>query len=453
MAAEPHTPDVTGEMSQPSAEAPPKRPPILFLIVDCLRADRAFAHTRLAPDGYLANLSRRGFSFTNAVTVAPTTTPAVATMLTGLYPFEHGLRGLLGYARPADVRTIAGALREVGYWTEAEVAGPLVPQLRLFDEFDEYRWLHWREASLHGPRGETIATRIRELQQASQPWFFVVHLWDLHEPRRVPPGFREPALSRTVYDRALAALDARLRALLPDELLKDVLVCIVGDHGENLRLEPRGKPGKAIANLLWWPATRRLAQPVARRLIRRGAQSSSKRLLRLAPRALLTHGHHLLEPLLRVPFVLAGPGVPQGSSAALVSHTDLAPGLSGLAGTWFQGGVGAVGLNFDGGIEPDRRVYLETAWVTPIPGVRQVGVRTPRWKYMELADSGGAAALFDLAADPDERRNVVTNHPEVAEELREDLQAAFAAGRVGDPMSDESTAIVERRLADLGYVE
>src|SRR5437763_10314683 len=236
-------------MSRPTVEET-SRPSILLLIVDCLRADRAFAQARLAPDGYFGRLCERGFSFTSAVTVAPTTTPAVATMVTGLYPFEHGLRGLLGFARPADVSTIGGALRDVGYWTEAEVAGPLVPELKLFDEFDEYRWLHWREASLYGPRAQRIADRIRELRERHRPWFLALHLWELHEPRRVPAGFRGVSLSRTVYDRALAALDGRLAELLPDELVGDAVVCVVGDHGENLRLEPRGKPGKAIANLL-----------------------------------------------------------------------------------------------------------------------------------------------------------------------------------------------------------
>jgi arylsulfatase A-like enzyme len=150
---------------------------------------------------------------------------------------------------------------------------------------------------------------------------------------------------------------------------------------------------------------------------------------------------------------LAGPGIPHGTSAALVSHTDLASTFAELAGGWFQGGAGAAGLPFDGGGDDDRRIFLETAWVTSIPGVHQVGVRTPQWKYMELADNGGAAALFDLIADPSERHNVLAQHADTAEELREDLRAALASARVGDAMSDETASVVERRLADLGYVE
>ena len=112
----------------------------------------------------------------------------------------------------------------------------------------------------------------------------VFHVWDLHEPRQVPvaqPG--ASSLSRTVYDRALAALDARLAELLPDDVLAGVSICLVGDHGENLRFEPRGKFGKGIANLLWWKPTKRLAQPLTRRFIAFGARRSSKWPLRLAP--------------------------------------------------------------------------------------------------------------------------------------------------------------------------
>jgi arylsulfatase A-like enzyme len=425
-------------------------PSILFLIVDCLRADRASAQADLANEGFLARLLRTGYSFTNAVTVTPTTTPAVASMLTGCYPFEHGVRGLSGFTLPAEIPTLARSLRELGYRTEAYASGPLRPELKLFEEFDHYEWVRPKLVTLHGAGAELLTSRIRELDRNQRPWFLLYHIWDLHEKRRIPPGFSGSSLSRTLYDRALAALDERLTALLPPDVLDGTIICLVGDHGENLNLEPRGRFGSAIGRLLWWKPTRGLLQPIAKKAIARGARSRSKRLLRLAPRALFTHGHHLLDPLLRVPLVLAGGGLPIGASSVLVTHTDLAPALVSLAGGWFGGGVGAQPLSYDGSGDPERRVFLETAWVTALPGVRQIGLRTHRWKYFELAD-GEAPALFDLESDPRERRNVVDRFPEVASALGGEVHAAFAAERLGDRMSDEHRDLVERRLMDLGY--
>ena len=438
-------------MKANDADIPGGRPPVLLLIIDCLRADRAFQQAELMPTGFLGSLARRGRVFTSAVTVAPTTTPAVASMLTGLYPFEHGLRGLLGFTLPDEIPTVPVALRDVGYWTEADVTGPLLPQLRLFRDFDDFRWANRKEATVHGPRGEALSTRIRAFETLGRPWFSVFHVWDLHEPRQVPGEFRGRALSSTVYDRALAALDARLAELLPESSLENVVVCLVGDHGENLRLEPRGKIGMGFASLLWWKPTKWAAQPVARRVIAHGARSSSKRVLRLAPRALITHGHHLFEPLLRVPYVLAGPGIGAGSSNALVAHIDLAPTLASLAGTWFPGGVGALELPLEGDGDPERRIVLETAWVLPLQGVPQLGLRTRAWKYMEVAD-GSAPALFDLSRDPAERHNLVKELPELARALHDELHAMVTDARLGEQMSKDESELVEGRLEDLGYL-
>jgi arylsulfatase A-like enzyme len=425
--------------------------PILFLVVDCLRADRAYAHGRLAPDGFLGRLMRRGRTHTSAFTVSPSTTTAVTSMVTGRYPFEHGVRGLLGFALPAGVPTVAVALQAAGYRTEADVSGPLVPQVGVFEAFDAQRHTHAREATVHGRRGPELTASVRRLRETHAPWFLLVHLWDLHEPRQVPAGFRGPSLSRTVYDRALGALDLRLNVLLPDELLDGVVVCLVGDHGENLRLEPRGKVGKGFANLLWWRPTKRFAQPLAERYIDFGARRPSKWPLRVAPRALITHAHHLFDPLVQVPVVLAGPGIDAGMSDALVSHVDLAPTFAGLAGAVFDGGAWSMPLPLDDGGDPERSLFLETPWATPIAGRRQLGLRTRRWKYMELAD-GSSRALFDLARDPRERRNLARRHADVAEELHERLRGALEAPQTAELLSDEAAAFVEQRLRELGYL-
>jgi arylsulfatase A-like enzyme len=151
--------------------------------------------------------------------------------------------------------------------------------------------------------------------------------------------------------------------------------------------------------------------------------------------------------------MLAGPDTAVGSSDALVAHVDIAPTLAALGGTWFPGGVGALGLPLQGGGgDPERRIVLETAWVTALQGVPQMGIRTPSWKYMEVV-GGTAPALFDLSRDPAERHNLVEELPERAREFRDELHAMVADARLGERMSEDETELVARRLEDLGYLE
>jgi arylsulfatase len=62
------------------------------------------------------------------------------------------------------------------------------------------------------------------------------------------------------------------------------------------------------------------------------------------------------------------------------------------------------------------------------PGTRlfKCMVRRDRWKYVWLAN-GGRELLFDLHADPDERRNLFAVQPAVAQALRTHAEATLAA--------------------------
>src|SRR5215211_3558889 len=107
------------------------KPNVLFLMVDCLRADTLWDRERYPSMPHLDRLAERASVFTTAIAAATTTTPSVATMLTGLAPAEHGIRSLLGYKLRPGVRTLADELREAGYYTAAETTGPLFPETEL----------------------------------------------------------------------------------------------------------------------------------------------------------------------------------------------------------------------------------------------------------------------------------------------------------------------------------
>src|SRR3712207_4550548 len=96
------------------------QPNVLFLMVDCMRADILWDRQRYPSVPNLDQLMTRSCSFTEMITAATTTTPSVATLMTGRYPAEHGVRSLLGYKLQPDVKTLPEILREHGYLTIAE---------------------------------------------------------------------------------------------------------------------------------------------------------------------------------------------------------------------------------------------------------------------------------------------------------------------------------------------
>jgi choline-sulfatase len=104
----------------PAASATP--PDILVLTIDSLRADRLGCYTggAHATPGIDA-LAAQGVRFTRAYTASVSTTPANASVLTGLYPARHGLRHDLGGRLDDAVTPLAQRLRDRGYATAAVV--------------------------------------------------------------------------------------------------------------------------------------------------------------------------------------------------------------------------------------------------------------------------------------------------------------------------------------------
>ena len=130
-----------------------------MLVVDCLRADRVGAakpyHRAVAPQ--LEAFASSGVRFTRAFAQASWTRPSVPTLLTGLYPSEHGLGAFLeegdqvtgGTLSPAAV-TIAEAMRALGYATALFAQqNQLAPKFGLDQGFDVYDHKASRAQHIH----------------------------------------------------------------------------------------------------------------------------------------------------------------------------------------------------------------------------------------------------------------------------------------------------------------
>ena len=430
-------------------------PNILFLLVDCLRADRVVgARTAVTP--VLDGLRQHGATFSEVIASASSTTPCVASLFTGLYPFAHGLQALSGLRLRPGVETLAERLAALGYHTLAEATGPLSTQTGIQRGFESFHSRD-RQEYLSGRWGDRLIERLAG-GALPEPWFLFLHVWELHLPRQVPPGFNSRRYGATLYDRALSALDGRLGQVLA-AAGPDTLVLVHGDHGEGLM----DRPWDNWLMALWQPFKSRLPAGMLRAVYGR-MTGLFKRGRRTPKFSGMGHAFELFDYLIRVPLILRGPGVPEGVWVQeQARQVDILPTLIELAAgrqDWAALHGRSLAPALAGAQLPVASAYSEEHGVaTDAHSAGKVSLRRPPYKLVCSGDlNPGSAALFDLAADPDETRSVAAQHPAMVDGLLAEVAALRAGSPTGpaaapELMDDEEMEVISARLRELGYME
>lgn len=388
---------------------------VLLVTIDTLRADALGCYGGPAATPTLDALAREGVRFDLAHAHAVVTLPSHASILTGLYPYQHGIRDNSGYALAAGVPTLATALRERGYATGAFVAA-FVLDARFglnagFQTYDD------RLGSTSGPTDISIPERRADLVVApaldwirAQPgrWFAWVHVFDPHAPYAPPPPFERDYAGRP-YHGEVAYTDAMLGPLFAAarSSARPTLVVATSDHGEGL-----GDHGE------------------------------------------LTHGLFAYEPTLRVPLLVAQLGGSLdgrhggATSAVPARHVDLLPTI--LDALEIDPPAGLPGRSLirapqsDADDEPPS--YFEAMSASLNRGWAPLsGVLAGREKFIDLP----VAEVYDLAADPGEQTNLADREP-VRRRVLQDLFAGFRAAPPGERREIDRDAA--ERLQALGYV-
>jgi hypothetical protein len=143
-------------------------------------------------------------TFPRARTVAPLTLPALASMMTGLYPPQHGVRDDDASALVPAAVTLAESARAAGFDTVAVVPA----EVRALDAALDQGFALWSR-----PESLDAASWLRERDRA-RPFFLWVHL----------PG---------PLARADAGLGELVAALGETGQLDDTLIVLAGTHGES----------------------------------------------------------------------------------------------------------------------------------------------------------------------------------------------------------------------------
>jgi arylsulfatase A-like enzyme/Flp pilus assembly protein TadD len=383
---------------------------VLLITIDTLRADALGSYGGRAATPNLDRLAQGGLRFTFAHAHAVMTLPSHASILTGRYPFEHGVRDNAGYRLDDKADTLAEMARRSGMATGAFVgAFPVDRQFGLTQGFDVYGDVGGGVAqgdfAFTERRAEQVVAEARTwIEKQGGKWFAWVHVFDPHASYTSPPPFDEryrgdPYAGEVAYvDHALGPLlDAVRRSARP------TIVVVTADHGEGL-----GDHGEA------------------------------------------THGTFAYESTLKVPLILAqvGPGADASRGRSIdapVRHVDIVPTIAGLLGMTVPGDLsGRTLLEAETG-EP-RHAYFEA--MTPMlkrGWAPLSGVIAGRNKFIDLP----IEEMYDLAADPREERNLVASAGARVSALAADLRR-FDAVLPGEQKTE--SADVRSRLQALGYV-
>ena len=402
-----------------------RRPSVLLITVDTLRADRvgAYGYDKARTPNMDA-LARDGVLFERAYTPVPVTLPSHSAMLTGLYPMRTGMRDFSGNRLPGQFPTLAEELKKAGYSTGAVVSAAVLDARfglsRGFefylDDFDFSRLADSSLDSIERRADRTVELALQWLRtREDRPVFLWVHLFDPHHPYK-PPAPYDSQFRNRPYDGEIAFTDAQIGRLLgqwkKSGRYDDSLIILAGDHGESL-----GEHGES------------------------------------------THGLFVYNSTLHVPLIIKTPAsmeLPAGRVDAPMSLVDLMPTVLRIAGRRPPAGVQGVSLlpllRGERAAQSRRPIYAET--FVPRLHFNWSELQSVQLRNFHYIDAP-RPELYDISADPAETRNLFEQRGRIAADLRGRLASMIQrhSPPSGETAAEETVldpALMEK-LKSLGY--
>jgi arylsulfatase A-like enzyme/uncharacterized protein HemY len=395
---------------------------VILITLDTCRADRlgcyGFSEIETPTiDGF----AERGIRFEDCISQTPLTLPSHTSIFTGTVPFFHGVRDNGGFIVPPELKTMAEVFKDGGYATAAFVAAYVLDSKwglnqgfdYYFDRFDLSKFEKISLDSVQRPANEVIDEALKWLEANKRKKFFTwVHLYDPHTPYQPPEPFKS-RYAKNPYAGEIAFADSQLARLWgwleSAGLAQNSILVFAADHGESL-----------------------------------GEHRES------------THGFFVYQEAIHVPliFVTPFPKLRRVTSTAVVSLIDVMPTvleMTGLPRPPEVQGQSLVPLFFHPRREASGYAYSETYYPRYHFGWSELrSLQDGRHKLIIAPDR----ELYDLAADPDEARNIAP----VDNRTLASLEAA--AARYIEKFSRNSHQIDVRKideetrekLAALGYI-
>ncbi|TCP63742.1 sulfatase [Baia soyae] len=448
---------------------------IILIAIDTLRADRLGCygyHNDISPN--IDGLAKDGVLFENMIAENNVTQSSFTTMLTGKNPYQHGIVNMKPTKIPQRLIPLPVFLQRKGYKTAAvdcnyRITGKSNPWFK--KGFDTYL-----DPSENRPTHLNLSAK--EINQSAIPWlkkhaqdpdfFLFLHYWDPHYPYQPEGEFadwsseqspvraqaNEPSLKACLreplwsfiskynqdqksiaqiqkdYDGTVKQVDHYIGELVEEikqlGIYEDTMIILTSDHGESL-----------------------------------------------GEHNIFFDHHGLYESTLHVPLMITCPQkLPsQKRVSRLVQHADIVPTIMDLAEIPIPKEMGPIDgtslLDFSLANKQNHRPFVvscEANWQC------KRSIRNQQWKLIQSLErdvyGNPKFELYNIKQDPHEKKNVISEHPQVARHLQHQMKKWVAQMlrkyRRPDPLTKgvkvkmnrltvAEEEKVKKRLSELGY--
>lgn len=405
-----------------------RKPNFVFVLMDDMGwRDVGFVGNKFVETPNIDALAKRGLVFTQSYSSAPNCAPTRACLMSGQYTPRHGIYTVVDPRQPpgspwhklqaaeskseldTNVVTIAESLRDGGYATAffgmwnlgRGRTGPMTPGGQGFQNVVFPENIGFAKDAYFDDEGNYLSDRLTDevlkfiAENRTRPFYAYYADHAVHAPFDPKPELLkkydakaargkddrdDPAYAATIeaVDQNVGRIVAELERL---KLTNDTVVIFTSDNG----------------------GTQQFTAPL----------NGSK--------------GQLYEGGIRVPAVVAWPGLAQPGTKcdAPITTVDWYPTLLELAGLTPSASQTLDGISLVPAFQGARELArTRMFWHFPCyvgKAAPSSAIREGNYKLIEFYENGGRRELYDLAADPNERRNLADSQPERAAAMYQSL--------------------------------
>jgi arylsulfatase A-like enzyme len=460
---------------------------IFFLVIDSLRADKFFGSKKSSITPNIDLMIKNGTYFTQNITSAPNTIPSMASIFTGLYPFECVKKENDFSLVNTEINNYVKNIENKGYKCHATLP-KIISYLGFEKVFQNSLETYERTDTLYNGLGKKIINNLKSFTK-NEPWFYYLHLYDLvwissnanFNPDDGPNQMKDEKFGKNQYERILSVIDIWLGKMWDCLDKENTLMIITGDHGSDLgeydsKMEEDNKKyqdirrsksvsDNKIANKVINKFFKKKSDEIENKIEkmvedvdRLKISSYKKRLLKYS----IVPKQNLYDEKFRVPLLFYGEKIPSGIIISQqVRSIDIFPTIIDVIkmdelqkNTRGRSLLPIMeGKNLD-----ELPVYMESvtnsskSWTD-----NTIGIRTSKFKYFrDKDDSTKNIHLYDLKNDELEENNILNNEKlkmEMENILKDILNNNMFEKEDSKELMEEETQIIESELRKLGYID